>query len=445
VGVVAFGAAASAFFGPLAHNPGEPPRRVVIDTPTGPPSTQAIAVEDPVEESPSSSASSPPSNEPATPSPIVANGESNEASISDDGRFVAFSSRASNLTPHDDNEAQDIFWRDRVTRRTTLVSVSETGEPLSNASAEPRISGDGRFVAFTEYSTKQAPEEGPYLAFVPVASFIYDTSTHSGRRLPLSRPGSVASLSRDGRYAATVEEERADFYSVFEIDTMTGDSTRVSPSEGASSFYAGMSSDGRYVAFTSHVTDFDRDTISGGDVIHIYDRVTSTTKHVSLKGDGQARDDDYAIAWLSRDGRHVVFTWFTGEPVFPHPCDQPHRFYVMDIESGDVACPETGGKGPSHLGAESADASQIVLSGADGSRWLWRRDTGDTTRIVSCNDDEDFGTASHWELSWNSSTGEAILSVSNCALAPHDSPHRDVFVHDLGNGTIEVVSVPDGS
>jgi hypothetical protein len=75
------------------------------------------------------------------------------AAISGDGRFVAFDSAATNLTPNDTNGAGDVFVRDR--RRGTLerVSVSSAGGQANGPSGLPSISDDGRFVAFGSSAT----------------------------------------------------------------------------------------------------------------------------------------------------------------------------------------------------------------------------------------------------------------------------------------------------
>src|SRR2546430_2734284 len=78
-----------------------------------------------------------------------ANGESFAASISADGRFVAFLSSGSNLVGGDANGAGDGFVRDRKAGKTRRVSVDSHGAQGNAASFPPSISADGRFVAFT--------------------------------------------------------------------------------------------------------------------------------------------------------------------------------------------------------------------------------------------------------------------------------------------------------
>ncbi len=70
-------------------------------------------------------------------------------SISADGRFVAFESSASNLVSWDANPWTDVFVRDRLNGTTELVSVSSTGVQGDNVSGFPSISPDGRYVTFS--------------------------------------------------------------------------------------------------------------------------------------------------------------------------------------------------------------------------------------------------------------------------------------------------------
>lgn len=76
------------------------------------------------------------------------NGPSLNPSISDDGRFVAFESEATNLVKDDTNGVSDIFVIDRVDRSIRRVSLAPGGKEANGASHRPAISGDGKWVAF---------------------------------------------------------------------------------------------------------------------------------------------------------------------------------------------------------------------------------------------------------------------------------------------------------
>lgn len=78
--------------------------------------------------------------------------DSREASIAADGRWVAFSSKAANLVPGDDNGKQDVFVHDLATGWTERVSVDPAGQEVDKESLDPDIGADGRYVVFTSFS-----------------------------------------------------------------------------------------------------------------------------------------------------------------------------------------------------------------------------------------------------------------------------------------------------
>src|SRR6266478_8401984 len=93
---------------------------------------------------------------------FAGNGRGNDFSdggwISDDGRYVMFTSFASDLVANDTNGSSDVFVRDLMAGKTTLVSVNragtDSGRPgfLSFSSTAKGMSADGRYVLFTSYA-----------------------------------------------------------------------------------------------------------------------------------------------------------------------------------------------------------------------------------------------------------------------------------------------------
>jgi Tol biopolymer transport system component len=82
-------------------------------------------------------------------------GASSSASISADGRYVAFSSNSSNLVPDDTNGMGDVFVFDRNTNTIERVSVATSGEEANGSSfySKTPISADGRYVAFASFAS----------------------------------------------------------------------------------------------------------------------------------------------------------------------------------------------------------------------------------------------------------------------------------------------------
>jgi Tol biopolymer transport system component len=105
-----------------------------------------------------------------------ANMDSGDPSISADGRFVAFTTRASNFVPGDTPSSRDIFVRDTLTNTTTLVSVDSAGNQGDRNTQYPSISGDGRFVAFSSNSSNLVPGDTNSRYDI----FVRDTLTNLG-------------------------------------------------------------------------------------------------------------------------------------------------------------------------------------------------------------------------------------------------------------------------
>lgn len=82
-----------------------------------------------------------------------ANGRSGEASLSADGRLIAFTSEASNLVPNDNNGISDIFVYDQQLKTVHRINLGPRGVEANGASSNPDVSADGRFIAFTSAAT----------------------------------------------------------------------------------------------------------------------------------------------------------------------------------------------------------------------------------------------------------------------------------------------------
>jgi hypothetical protein len=88
---------------------------------------------------------------------VQSNGYSYDASISADGRWVAFPSRGINLVPGDVNAHQDVFVRDRLTGTTEIASIGGAGVATDGQSLYPSISNDGRYLSFESSATNLVP------------------------------------------------------------------------------------------------------------------------------------------------------------------------------------------------------------------------------------------------------------------------------------------------
>jgi Tol biopolymer transport system component len=138
---------------------------------------------------------------------IPGDGLSNTGSISGDGRYVSFHSRAGNLVPGDTNGVVDVFVHDQWTGRTSRIDVSSTGSQANIDTHLHSVSENGRFVVFCSAASNLVPGDTNDLADV----FVRDLRARPTVRVDLSGTGEQAngechgyspSLSRDGRYVA---------------------------------------------------------------------------------------------------------------------------------------------------------------------------------------------------------------------------------------------------
>src|SRR5260221_119014 len=136
------------------------------------------------------------------------NSDSFSPSISADGLSVAFESFASNLISWDTNGVRDIFYRAWQNNYTEIVSVDSSAAQANGDSYEPAITADGRYVAFTSYATNLVP--GDTNGFIDV--FVRSRSIGTTQRVSLSSSWVQGnddscyffhpSYSADGRYVA---------------------------------------------------------------------------------------------------------------------------------------------------------------------------------------------------------------------------------------------------
>jgi hypothetical protein len=138
-----------------------------------------------------------------------ANGVSDHASISSDGNFVAFESLASDLVSGDTNGFWDIFVYNRTTGAIERVSLGINGAQANNDSFNPSISGDGRYVTFSSRATNLLAGQ----TTAPEQTFVYDRELHITKLVSVSAAGEEANtgsihpvISTDG---ATVAFESA--------------------------------------------------------------------------------------------------------------------------------------------------------------------------------------------------------------------------------------------
>ena len=120
--------------------------------------------------------------------PGLANNRSSVPSISADGRFVAFLSSASNLVSGDTNGTSDIFVRDTQSNTTSRVSVDTAGAQANSDSGALSISADGRYVAFSSSASNLVSGDNNAAGDI----FVRDTQTGTTSRVSVATAGTQA-------------------------------------------------------------------------------------------------------------------------------------------------------------------------------------------------------------------------------------------------------------
>lgn len=317
-----------------------------------------------------------------------AGGDSTRPSISADGRYVAFASLASNLVPGDTNESWDVFVRDRTTGTTRLVSVSSSGVQGSDASAEPSISADGRFVAFWSASPDLVPDDTNGSGDIFVHDLQTDTTERVSVRDDEAQIGRTthneAVISGNGRFVLFEEDASSHRRPVAFVRDREAGTTQSIPSFRE----ADISEQGRFVAFstTQGLAPTDDDGVAD---VYLLDRRTGTTRLVSTTGYFR---NDFS---MSGDGRYIVYV---------------------------------------------AASKPRVRYGAQGQVYV--RDTRkNTTRIASVNSRGVPGNDGSFKPVLSRDGHYVVFRSSSTNLVPRAMRLPQLFGHDLRTGATRVISV----
>ncbi len=252
----------------------------------------------------------------------TATASSSSPSISDDGRYIAFTSYASNLTDDDTSGIGSVYVYDQFTDQMTLISRGIDGQPANDVSRSPQISGDGRFVTFSSVATNLvANDQG-----VSSDIFVYDMQTGVTQMVSVSSEGeqgnfasSNPGISDDGRYVIfssfannLTDDEDNTNDDVFVHDRLTGQTRRLSRtntlmSSNGWSLDPVISGNGRYAIFISNRTNLvDNDNNEISDVF-IYDLQTDQIKMLTVNG-VQGNSYPYGRMAISDNGQFIAFT-----------------------------------------------------------------------------------------------------------------------------------------
>jgi len=354
------------------------------------------------------------------PNSVESNGDSYNASITDDGRYAAFHSNATNLAPNDPY-FYDIFLRKLTFGTTKILSIGLNGYPAGGNSYCPIISSNGSNVLFYSTASDLVPNDTNGAADI----FIYNLANDLISRVNLSSSGQQANslseiggISADGRIVAfasfatnLVDNDVNSKEDIFIRDLQSGTTTLVSKnSDGTlgngSSYIAQISGNGRYVSFMSNSSNLVNGDTNNTFDIFVHDVMISQTKRVSVSSSGQQANDQSDSNGISFDGRYITF---------------------------------------------QSSASNLVSGDTGGYSDIFRHDqlTGTTTRVsvnsngVQGNANSTGAAGSYGGISNIDATGRYVVFTSDANnLDDGDTNNlRDVFVRDMTTATTVRVSL----
>jgi Ca2+-binding RTX toxin-like protein len=248
-------------------------------------------------------------------------GDSNEAQFSPDGRFVVFESDANNLVAGDTNNATDVFLKDLSTGAISRLSTTAGGAQANGGNSTAHFSSDGRFVVFTSAATNLVA--GDTNNFDDI--FLKDLTTGAVTLLSTTANGtqtngnsSNAQLSQDGHLmvfssvATNLGSSSIHASDIFLKDLNTGSVTRLSTAADGTqangrSYDARFSADGRFVVFTSEASNLVAGDTNGVSDVFLKDLNTGAITRLSTAANGAQTDFDSYTPLFSPDGRSVVF------------------------------------------------------------------------------------------------------------------------------------------
>ena len=217
-------------------------------------------------------------------------------SLSADGRFVAFSLPGASNLAQDQHLIQDIFVRDGLTEGAELVSVNSSGVVVGWISIDPAISADGKYVVFTSDATNLVPGDTNQCVYGLLDEtsrpgdcpdiFVHNRETGLTELVSVSSFGEQANnqsyapaISADGRYVTFVSRASnlipndTNWSGLFIHDRQTGITERILNAPAAKGHYS-ITPDARFIAYTG--------LSNGRYSINVYDRQTGANELVSV-------------------------------------------------------------------------------------------------------------------------------------------------------------------
>lgn len=402
-----------------------------------------------------------------TSSGVPGNASTWDCSLSGNGRYVAVHSYATNYVANDDNNANDVFLRDLEAGTTVLVSQSLAGGVGNRRSDSPVVSQDGRYVAFQSSASNLVAGDTNGIDDVflrDVATGVTMLCSQSSSGVQQNTGGTLMNptVSRDGTVVAydspasnLVPGDTNRLIDAFVREWQTGLTRRVSVGNNGAqgnhdSFSPGVSSDGMHVAFSSRASNLVTGDTNGYTDVFFRDRVLRTTSRISVSSSGTESNKGSGFSSVSADGRYIAFQ-SDGSNLVPGDTNNNADVFVHDRQTGEttrISVSSSGGQGNgrSYVPSISPDAryvaftssaSNLVPGDTNGKSDVFVHDrlNGETERFsVAWNGSEGNGTANSASIS-NDGRHIAFVSLASNLMPQAGNSSYDVYVRDRGPWT----------
>jgi len=322
----------------------------------------------------------------------IANSVAGKREISDDGRFVAFASTATNLVLTPNNGKAQVYVKDMLTGLVTRASVDATNAAGDDTSSAPALSGNGRVVAFLSQAANFSPLSTSHTTQLfardlEAGTTILESVTTAGAPV-LQQAVSAAALSFDGRFMAFESRAQLDArdkdigtLDVFLRDRALHTTVLASLSSlavaGADSRGPSISADGRWVGFQSLDDKLVTGDANGLQDVFVYDRTTEAVTLVSQNDAGQQVNAASSGASVSSDGRFVVLMSAASNLVMS-PTSTGQQLYVRDLRSNEAPIVTLGADATLSEGAALSRVASFTDEDASTS-WTATVNYGDGT------------------------------------------------------------------
>ena len=301
-------------------------------------------------------------------------------SISADGRFIAYSSYASNLVPTDTNGTIDVFLYDRQTQQTTRPVHNKNGGQVAYGTDTPRLSRDGRYLFFISVSNDVVPNSINFVRKI----FVLDRQTDTVTRVTNSTTGSepnndsyIGQVSADGNWLTyfsfannLVPNDTNNKFDAF-VSNRDGTITeRVSVSSAGvqannQAYAVAISGDGRYALFNTTANNMVPNDTNNAPDVFLRDRQAQTTTRISVADDGSQTISSYFGSAMSPDARYICFYGY-GSGFLPQNTPAREYAFLKDratnhTELISVAPNGAYPNGNSQIGSISDDGRHVVF------------------------------------------------------------------------------------